>query len=63
MKLDKLDKWLIILVAIYILLAIVKITLAINNPDEFRAAQSKVGLAPISAITPAIIMPAIIAGH
>ena len=60
MKLDKLDKWLIILVAIYILLAAAKITLAIISPDEFMAAQSKTGLASISAITPAIIMPAII---
>lgn len=63
MKLDKLDKWLIILVAIYILLAVAEITLAIISPDEFMTAQSKVGLAPISAIMPAIIMPAIIAGH
>lgn len=52
----KLDKWLIILVAIYILLAIAEITLAIISPDEFMTAQSKVGRAPISAITPAIIM-------
>lgn len=59
----KRDKVLIILVAIYMLLAIAEITLAIISPDEFMAAQSKTGLAPISAITPAIIMPAIIMGR
>nr|DAP91995.1 MAG TPA: hypothetical protein [Caudoviricetes sp.] len=63
MKLDKLDKWLIILVAIYMLLAVAKITLAVISPNEFMAAQSKTGLASISAITPAIIMPAIIMGR
>lgn len=63
MKLDKLDKWLIILITIYILLAVAKITLAIISPNEFMAAQSKTGLASISAITPAIIMPAIIMGR
>lgn len=59
----KRDKVLIILVAIYILLAVAKIMLAIISPDEFMAAQSKTGLASISAITPAIIMPAIIMGR
>ena len=59
----KLDKWLIILVAIYILLAIAEITLAIISPDELMTAQSKTGLASISAITPAIKMPAIIMGR
>lgn len=59
----KRDKVLIILVAIYMLLAIAEITLAIISPDKFMAAQSKTGLAPISAITPAIIMPAIIMGR
>lgn len=59
----KRDKVLIILVAIYMLLAIAEITLAIISPDEFVTAQSKTGLASISAITPAIIMPAIIMGR
>lgn len=59
----KRDKVLIILVAIYMLLAIAEITLAIISPDEFMTAQSKTGLASISAITPAIIMPAIIMGR
>lgn len=59
----KWDKVLIILVAIYMLLAIAEITLAIISPDEFMTAQSKTGLASISAITPAIIMPAIIMGR
>nr|DAM61987.1 MAG TPA: hypothetical protein [Caudoviricetes sp.] len=59
----KRDKVLIILMTIYILLAIAEITLAIISPDEFMTAQSKTGLASISAITPAIIMPAIIMGR
>lgn len=59
----KRDKVLIILITIYILLAIAEITLAIISPDEFMTAQSKTGLASISAITPAIIMPAIIMGR
>nr|DAW64188.1 MAG TPA: hypothetical protein [Caudoviricetes sp.] len=59
----KRDKVLIILVAIYMLLAIAEITLAIISPNEFMAAQSKTGLTPIGAITPAIIMPAIIMGR
>lgn len=51
----KRDKGLIILTAIPILLAMAEIALAIINPDEFMAAQSKVRLTPIGVIVPAIM--------
>ena len=51
----KRDKWLMIWLTIYILLVIAIIALAIISPNDFVAAQSKVRLAPISVIVPAII--------